>query len=274
VYVEPITSASPPVFNSAGASVFSVGVVLSRSFSILLKHPFVFIGLAFLAQFPVPIAILLLLHGVLEFWPAAILGAVLAVLMRVFIQGATSFGVHEVLKGSTARFGESLSHMIRILPSTLGVFLAAAFFAAMMELIFLLNNEETALVNSAVYFLAFMLLFLGLWLWLRCCVIIPVFVAERLGPIKAIKRTMKLTDGCLLKIACLYLLTGVTIAVFSRVVNFTLMSFMDEFDAFALAGFLRGIPQSFIYVMTAVIYFELRKVKEGFSVDSLTDVFD
>jgi len=273
MYVEPMPSANPPAFNSANASNFSVGAVLSRSFSTLLKHPFVFMGLSFLAQIPMLVTILLMINFVWGIWTALMIGATLSMFMLVLIQGAIFLGVYEVLQGNAARFGKSLLDMIRILPTILSAFLTFTFFVMMMVPSLLLN-EEPILVNTAVQILANAMMVIAIWLILRCCVIIPVFVAERLGPIRAIKRAAELTKGCLLKITCLYLLFGIVVTIFNRGVAFTLMFFMDELDTFVLGAFLRGIPQTLFYIMTAVIYFELRSVKEGVRVDGLADVFD
>jgi len=268
MYVEPIAQ-----FNSVGASKFSIGVVLSRSFSTLVKHPFVFMGLAFLAQLPTPITMLLMLHDVLEFWPALIIGATLSMFMLMLIQGATIIGVYEVLRGNTAQFGKSLTHMIRILPKTLGVLLAAIFITTMVVPSALLYVEYIS-ANVVVHILANIMMLIAMWLVLRWCVIIPVCIAERLGPIEAIRRAAELTKGCLCKIACFYLMLAAVAVLFNGGVGFALTIFMDELNVMIYSNLFRSIPAALSNVTIAVVYYELRRVKEGISVDNLSNVFD
>jgi len=281
MYVEPAgqPSGKPPVLNSA-ASNFSVGTVLSRSFSTFFKHPFVFIGLGILSQVPVFILVILMLNSVIGLWSVTIIGIALTVLIGALIQGVLSFGIYEVLKGNAAWFGKSISNMIRTLPMVSGAFLTTIFVTLIIMLVLsgITVLEVAEITSDEARILAVSMMIIAVWLLCRWSVIIPVCVVERLGPTGTLRRAAELTKGCFWKIACLHLLYGVIATVFARCVVFVLSLILDasvnELNIFFVEHLARGIPMMFSNIIVAVIYFELRRAKEGASIDSLANVFD
>jgi len=93
-------------------------VVLSRSFSAFSEHPFLFIGLCFLAQIPGTTVSILL-------WDLGAAGRITSMavnfIFALMIQGAVACAVYDTHQGYGARFAESLAWGIgRIGPLTLG----------------------------------------------------------------------------------------------------------------------------------------------------------
>jgi len=215
-----------------------------------------------------------------EVWSALIIHAVLGTSIGALIQGATSFGVYEVLQGNAAWFGKSLSHMVRILPTILGVFLTVIFVRMIIELGLsgraVLGMAE--ITSDEALILAAAIMVIAIWLLCRWCAIVPVCVVERLGPIETLRRAAELTKGCFWKIACLYLLAGIISAVFNGGVGFALRllpgASANELNIIFFEHFTAGIPTTFGNIMVVVIYYELRKAREGVSIDSLASVFD
>ena len=289
---QPITTQA---YNSAGAADFSVGVVLSRSFSTLLKHPFVFMGLATLSQLPG-----LVMMFILPVEIALIVNFGLSFILWLIIQGAIAYGVYEVLRGNAALLGQSLSlGLTRIVPLALG----ALSFTAAMALVILLGvavlfilmlvgaaaGEEGALISAVIGVIVVGLPVPLIMAWLLCVwyVFVPACVVERLGPIKSLNRSAELTKGCRWKIVALYLLffsimggLGFIGFMLVGVLSVLLAWFSPALFAFLIA--FQPIIQVIIsapmvalaQVMIAVTYYELRSVKEGVSVDSLANVFD
>jgi hypothetical protein len=108
-------------------------------------------------------------------------------------------------------------------------------------------------------------------------VFIPACVVERLGPIESLNRSSNLTKGCRWKISVLYLLCFVIGVAFGVTFAFISGAFMSGFNPIFLAVFEQlsvTIPMTFVNVLTAVTYYELRNVKEGVTIDSLANVFD
>ena len=107
-------------------------------------------------------------------------------------------------------------------------------------------------------------------------VFVPACAVERLGPIKSLNRSSDLTKGCRFKIAGLYLLC-IVIGIVVVLVFAFVEAFVSKFNPIFLAAFQQlalAVPMAFSNVITAVIYFELRNIKEGIAVDSLANVFD
>jgi len=252
-------------------SVFSVGTVLSRTFSTFFKHPFVFIGLSLLSQVAGFIINLVLGFAGETIAAIAILAAAFLILIT---QGAVAYGVYETLRGNAAQFSKSLSRgLARIIPLTLGVLL----FYIALALVFALGAIGVAVAGlafgflAAVVIIALPLALLAAILFFKWIVFVPACVVEGLGPVKSLSRSSELTDGCRLKIVALYLM-GFTVL---SIVFFVTALSTHIHPVFTIVELIvDAIPIAFLNVMTAVIYYELRSVKEGVSIESLTSVFD
>ena len=306
--------ANSPVFSSVDEpnfSVFSIGKVLSLSFSTFFKHPFVFMGLCLLAQIP-GLVVAALTRGAEVGW----ISSVISFILWWIIQGAIAYGVYEALRGKPARFGESLSQgteriinitlaalactvaiagvlaasyalilimafgfiaspiflllawlMARFIPMMLAALLGAAFFA--LSIFFGGGIIVFIVIPSMLVAMA--------WLGCKWIVIAPVCVVERVDPIESLSRSSELTEGYRWQIVALYTLNLVIIFAISFVLGFIIAVFAGGFDpvfTILLERLVAVVPMAFSSVMVAVIYYELRSVKEGVSIDSLADVFD
>ena len=257
-------------------SVFSVGTVLSRSFSTLFKHPFVFIGLGLLSRLP-GFLILNLGLGLAAGVTAeteAIIVVVINIFLMIIIQGAVAYGVYEALRGNAARLGGSLSlGFSRIIPLILGTLLCYIAFVMILAV----GGIGLAIVGYALGIAAGIIIvilplaLLALILFYKWLVFVPACVVERLGPVKSLSRSSELTYGCRLKIFALYMMG----LVFLSIVFFVTYLSTQIHPVFSIVELIvDSIPIAFLNVMTAVIYYELRNVKEGVSIDNLANVFD
>ena len=256
-----------------------MGTVLSRTFFTLFKHPFIFLGLSFLAQVPRLIVTALtqgssehsysidfifgpVMQGARALHTALIPrwehGRYLNFMLGLVMQSAVAYGVCEVLQGSVAKFGTSLSKgLARIGPLSLAtlsycIFLTLVVFGgAMLTRVLGLNALPVIILVWSV-------------MWCKWCVFLPACVVERLGPIESLNRSSILTKGCRLKIAALYLLSFVINAVVMSVLGFTDWILRVPFD---IQQFAAAVPMAFASVMTAVMYYELRNVKEGVTIE-------
>ena len=199
----PKTPSQLPVYSSGYAYKFSVGVVLSRSFSTLFKHPFVFVGLGLLALIPGIILTVLMRNSAI----GGGLASFVNILLGLAIQGAVAYGVFEALRGNRARLGRSLQRgMARIVSLVLGTLSFGTFFALAIIVSIVLAN----LIGGIIIFIILPALFLTLFVMLcKWSVFVPACVVERLGPIQSLNRSSILTKGCRLKIAALYTLSFV-----------------------------------------------------------------
>jgi uncharacterized membrane protein len=106
-----------------------------------------------------------------------------------------------------------------------------------------------------------------------CCkwgFFVPACVVERLGPIASLKRSSALTKGCRMKIFCIILIFSAVFFISVLFIGFTVPQIL------LLLGDLifQALFVALMEVVTSVIYFGLREIKEGVSVEDMTVVFD
>jgi len=258
------------ICNDAGTYNFSVGTILSRSFSILFKHPFVFTGLSILVYTPVIITTILLR----DLAAGELITSTVGLILGFIIQGAFTCAVYEVLRGNPARFGESLLRgTTRIMP----VILAALPITVVFVIVGSPDYLETIIGVNLTFVVVLPGLLILIWLLCKWATLVPAIVVEHLGPMESLNRSSELTKGYRWKIFAILILQIVTFTFFSYIFSFVFRAFISEFDPVFLVALERLseiIPNAFGGVMTAVIYFELRKVKDRISIDSLSRVFD
>lgn len=229
----------------------SIGGVLSRTFSVLKQNSAVFIGLAILATTPSILAEFLLPASNImgRGWAQVISG-----IFGLMVKGAIAYATFHVFKGNRVYFSESINRgMSRIV------------------LLFL-----TSLLMSIGVGLA-SILFLIPGLILLCCwaVAIQVCAVEQLGPIKSIRRSADLTKGYRWQIFALLLIVnvGTILATFGLVYLLFEITKSDPASTI-LTTLIIAIPEAFSYVMYAIVYYDLRSIKEGITLGGLVSVFE
>lgn len=234
---------------------FSVGSVLGRSFSTLFKNPLVFFGLTLIATLPPHLVQLTVPSGTLEGLALpAIVAAVLSMIFSFVVQGAIAYAVYQELRGRKAGFGSALSTGL----ARVGWLILAAF-----------------LVSLGISIGLVLLIIPGLILMCLWSVTIQACVVEKLGPLASMGRSGQLTKGYRLPIFGLLLIVGVANYAFVLLAGYLGVTVFSNPLALALiGGVLAMLPAAFNNVMSAIIYSDLRAVKEGVTLDSLANVFD
>ena len=246
--------------HEADVSMFSVGTILGHTFSTFFKQPLVFIGLL-LASAPLLIILTLVLGD--------IIASVIYAIFILAFQCVVAYSVYEVLRGNTVRFGKVLSlGMARVGPAILvALSIIAVFFligglgGAVVFIATMLGADLLAL-----FIVVPLVSFIVTWMICKFAVAVPVCAIEGLGPIESLKRSSELTKGCLLKISVLYVLYSIISALMGIVVILASI-IMPGFFSNLLSLIVGATSMSLGYVMAAIIYFGLREIKEGFSVD-------
>jgi hypothetical protein len=260
------------VDSSQELSQFSVGGVLGITFSTFFRNPFVYMGLCALIHIPGLISYLM--GG---YW--ALASAFIYIVLIVSIQGSVAYGVFEALMENVPSFGASLWYGLSRFFSLFVASLPVGFLFTLMRsaLASLRVLEGPALILSIIIM---SLIAMGLCMW---SVFAPACVVERLGAMRSLKRSSELTKGCRFKIACLYILFFLMSAVFVFATTFFISYFLLRlfergivlflFRIFSVF-FIVNIVVAFWSVLTSVIYYALREVKEDMTLDRLANVFD
>jgi len=114
----------------------------------------------------------------------------------------------------------------------------------------------------------------GVFLSVILALTIPVYIVERPGVVESMKRSAELTKGYRLSIFGLYLIIGLLTAGLDLLFEPTIDSNTGIFRLFILPAMLNAPFLAFNMVMTVIIYFKLREVKEGATLDSMAGAFE
>lgn len=239
---------------------FTVGSVLSRTMSVLFKKPVLFIILTLIALIPSTIIVALLLLpaansgnvGTILF--VGLLGIIITWVLALILQGAIAYGVFKVLRGEKAGFGNSLGRGL----------------ASLGTLVLL-----SIIVGVCIGVGYILLVIPGIIISCILAVVVPVCVVEKRGVFECMGRSAELTKGNRLKIFAVFLIVGIIILIINKLIMPSIAIALPGTVITSIIGIiLVVIPQTYQNVMTAIIYYDLRAVKEGVSVDALAKVFD
>lgn len=229
---------------------FSAGSILSRSYSILFQNPGVYLGLALAAAIPAIITEASAGSGNTGF-----LSFLVDFILSLIIQGGIAYSVYQGLQDRKVTVGDAVSNGM----SRIGTLILLALLTGLCFL---------------VGFLA--LLIPGLILMCMWSVVVQACVIEELGVADSLRRSAELTRGYRLQILGLMMLIGVCAIGLSYLTTFILGAVMIGSPVVgSLLLSLVTVPVvAFKCVMTALIYADLRAVKEGATIDSLVSIFD
>jgi len=262
------SAAPPPPITGAPAfeQDLSAGSLVSRSLSLWWKNIWRFAGISAIVFVPVVLVAgglgvgFALGHGPVPTGaPAAQRGPILSLLAvvvpllivaGVVQMGALTYGAVQHLGGRPVRFGAMLS----------------AGFGRLLPLI------GAGIVTALLVWVGFLLLVVpGIIIACGLAATIPAVVAERKGPIEALRRSWGLTRGYRGKI----FLAGLVLLLIQIGLNLVsnLFSLVPILGVLA-ALFVQVLTMSLSTVLPAVAYHDLRTKKEGASTEELAKVFE
>jgi hypothetical protein len=251
-------------------SLFSVRSVLNLTWRTLRKSPVVFFGLTGLVYALQMIAE----HGLRTLAPEIsqryymLLQNFIALFLAELFLGAITYGVFQALKGICASLGASLFYGMKNFVHVILVgLISSSCITPCLSANIIISNRLVFYTGSV--FLLFALLILGYTLMCMWLVAVPACAVERLGAIKSLSRSCELTKGCRMKIYGLFLIWGLALRFF-----YIPMLTAIEPGTAIFVRLVGLVIWAFGYVMAAVIYFELRKIKEGVGVENMADAFD
>lgn len=225
---------------------FRIGDVLVKSWGALTRHFLTFFLLAGFAQLPS----LLLRPQPTQVGMILALG-VLNFVLSAFAQAVVVFAAFQDLRGKLVSAPESLTHgLARFLP----VILLSLLMGLLIGFGFLLCLIPGLIALAALQ------------------VALPVCVVERLNPFKSMSRSADLTSGhwwpILGVLAALLVLRGVVTAAIAAALP------VGSLPATAAVWVWGVATTSYGSVFAAILYHDLRAVKEGIGIDQIASVFD
>ena len=265
--------------SAATASQFTVGSVVGRTFSTLFKRPGLFFGLTFLAALIT--FFIVFLFALVSPRNIGNLSKIVAFVINSMIQGAIAYAVYRVLRKDTATIGSSLSHGFS---RALSIIFASILMGLAWMLCFIVGGMMMYFLKGIGVIFFFICMLIAAILMCMWAVSIPACAVERLGPVESLQRSAELTLGHRWKIFGLMLLLIIVMAALGAAIMYMMRGYlmmlmmrgrMTFFAVFILLPLLvQLIPQTFSNVMSSIMYYDLRAVKEGVDLDNLTNVFD
>jgi membrane-anchored glycerophosphoryl diester phosphodiesterase (GDPDase) len=119
----------------------------------------------------------------------------------------------------------------------------------------------------------------GIIISLALTAAVPVVIAEKLGPIDALKRSIELTNGFKGNIFLVHIVLGIINAIFGfliELIPFSALTSGSEGPSFVALGiflFQMSVTTALGGTIAAAIYTQLRVAKEGTSADEIAQVF-
>jgi hypothetical protein len=283
---------------------FTVGSVMSRTWSAMWSKPVAFIGItiissiiATLGALAVAALVVLVYAGNMEnFWVIVqmiYLGgdrgllvmmrvlvyvipcAVVAYMIIVFMfQGAVTYAVFELFMRGRASVWEGFKRSIpRALSVFIGAFIAMLTFTVVCVVIPIILGYSLrwlgAVVGIIIAAVGSVVLF-NMWY-----IFAPACVVERLGPVASLSRSSDLTKGYRGKISGILMLFVIVAILINAIAEFIGDKvFGGGTVATILVFVVRQLPMTYAGLIAPVIYYSLRVVKEGLAPENLADIFD
>jgi hypothetical protein len=282
----------------AAPSRFSVGGVISASFTLLRRNFWSFFALAFIVG--VPMLALTFLLARLAFSmvpPGTPIGAAgfpvillttlvtyLTVLSYLLTQAAINAAALEDLRGQRLAVGRCLARGLAVLPRLVAVTLLLFVATAVIAFVVLLACYAVALgianaiggpglfrfipLASVIIMLAIAVFWLVNW-W----VLVPAMVVENAGPVAGLRRSRRLTKGhrweifgIVILVFVVQLACGVVVGMIGRSGIVATATLLNVVLALALT--------TLSSVLNAVGYYALRAEKESFGLGDLAPIFE
>jgi uncharacterized membrane protein len=237
---------------------FRIGPIFTRSWSIYAANFLIFTLVAIVAALPS------LLGGDAESGLGVVRGFIAFILSVIFYfvaQAVILYGAFQAMRGRNVVIGEGVGRAF------------SRFFSLVCIAI---------LVGLGV-FIGFLLLIIpGIILALRWAVAVPACVVENKGPLTSMRRSAELTKGhrwTIFGIWVLLVVAAIVVAIIASVVaGFGLITAPIGLGRALLGGaislILTAIITAYSYVLNAMIYHDLRSVKEGVNTEEIAAVFD
>jgi uncharacterized membrane protein len=181
----------------------------------------------------------------------SIVAGLVSFVFTLLLQSSLVRATIEDLNGRRPSFGDCVQIAIRFLLPTLAIGLLVAF-------------------GSALAMLA--LIVPGIVLWLGWSMSVPVLIQERQGVFGSMSRSRALTKGSRWSLFGLFLI----LMIIAMVIQWGLLLVLVLFGGILAqlgAALVQSVISMVLSIASAVSYVELRQVKEGTSVDELSQIF-
>jgi hypothetical protein len=242
---------------------FRVGRVLSRAFEVLFHDFAKFVLLAVIAV--LPYALLTFgggaaayigpqarIHGALIGFAVLAFFVVFAFL-TIISMAVTLYGAFQDMRGRTFNLGEGFARGLSRLFPLIGLGICW---------------------SVAITFGMVLLLVPGFMMLAAFYVALPACVMEGLGPLQSLSRSAALTKGHRWKVFGIYFLIAFANGIFAALVGFVFRLLIGPTGGAIASLVWNLLATAFNSIAIAVMYHDLRVLKDGIDIDRIAAVFD
>ncbi|OCC01538.1 hypothetical protein BA190_29100 [Labrys sp. WJW] len=240
-----------------GSGEFNIGALISESFAVLHRALPRFLALGLIPI--VPLIISTLVIGVptpenpFPNVSAIVVLMLIYIALLFIIQGGMIYGAFNELRGQNFSVGDALSKgLSRFLP-LLGL---------------------SILVGLGIAVGLMLLIVPGLWLICMLYAAVAVCVVEQRGVTDSMSRSGELTSGFRWQILGLVLIVGIAGWIVAIIIEYIGGGLGGPIFGALLGNLFQVYLTALGSVLTALVYYRLRSIKEGIDIDRLADVFD
>jgi hypothetical protein len=208
--------------------------------------------------------------------------------LSLLCQAILVHGAFQYLRGQHVNLSESLRIAFRrsipvfglatlVMLGVLGVIIAfAAVMSAGIFYFFAGIGPDASSGLSLLFTLPLLLIAFVLiaMLVVQSCVVIPICMVERFNPWKCLKRSYQLTKGNRWKIFAILFMVLFASQVIDGVLEAVVMESVGRAGWLVVSLIWSTVWVVFFSIVVVVTYAELRRAKEGISVDKIAAVFD
>lgn len=210
-------------------------------------------------------------------------GAFVSSLILTFVTALTSVSVGRSVLGKVAQPGDAFRAALKRFPVVLGITLLMSLGMTVIMVVIIAAIVIAAMLNPVVgiivAFLMIVAMIVGVvWASVKLSIAVPAAVLENLGPIQALARSWRLTQGRFWMIFAVILVAGIITSVIQQVVSvpvFFVLPLLGSSDPESISGLFIVVTAITTYVgmliatvylagVTAVIYTDQRMRREGF----------
>jgi len=225
----------------------SIISIIGRAFSTLWGQPFLYLALGVLSLLPMT------MMWVLAPSMAGYLEKFVNLLCGTLVSAAIAYAVYQSFQGRETGLGEVLTQGLKSFANL-----------AILAL----------LVNTLIFLGALLLIIPGIIVACMCAVAVPACVVEGLSPTDSAVRSLNLTQDYRLKIFFILLIyfAGLLLLTIAGQKAAPLISSHPAIQI-VISNLILVIPQALYGIIIALIYSDLRLIKEGISMEKLAEIF-
>lgn len=254
---------SSDIAGTSSLPIFSVASVFSKTYATFIAYPLLFT--IFCAVGTLPFLFNISIPG---YWTTAHLAVGIAgnFAHNSICLGAAAYAVLQIRKGKRPELASAIGQGLSRLASIVVFVFAFQAYSRLLSM-----AMQLVLDGSSIFFLLAIIIaktIITVYSW----VVIPVCVAEKLGPIASLRRSVSLTHKHRWQVLGLYLL-DLFVSIF--IWWFCLARGNIESTKAGILYYVLGrVPEAFFCVMRATLYLDLREAKEGPIGNTSIDVFN